>query len=84
MQTMAGSDLLDPCGERVWNPLQDKCTPPHEIRPPPPTPADLADDSKYGWSIGEVTATASDAECLVPIHHTHSPNPRRRTISHGH
>ena len=66
MQVLAGSDLLDPCDDRVWNKLQDKCTPPHDIRPPPAAPADLADDSKYGWSIGEITATASDGEeCQV-------------------
>ena len=32
IQVLTGSHLLDPCDERVWNALQDKCTPPHEIR----------------------------------------------------
>ena len=62
MQILAGSNLLDPCNPDVMEALITKCEPPHVPRNTPPAPLDLDDDSKYLWSIGEITATAADGE----------------------
>ena len=77
-QILAVNDLLDPCDDRVWAALQAKCIPSHEPRKIPPAPLDLDDDSKYRWSIGEITSTASDDEkyqistLLFVSNHMHS------------
>ena len=62
MQILSGSNLLDPCNPDVMAALEAKCEPPHVPRNTPPAPLDLDDDSKYLWSIGEITATAADGE----------------------